>query len=144
MSNKIDKRRNVENTFTNVGLVMSTDEGWNTLVDNIDSYGKNLEKKYNSKFSFEDIVFTYHENVFFPLMNELDNFIVRATFRKKATGDLFLEASEHWFEMMKENKDVFADEAVIDYIYKTSKNWFVKFLMRAAKSDDIIERKKAA
>ncbi len=132
MSQMTDKRNHVEIAFGNVGLVMSSDEKWNTLLDHIESYITDLEGKLGTKLSFFDGVFCYHENIYIPLKHEMNSWRVGLMFRGKNKSDLYLEMAEHWFELMKEDADVFADVAVRDYTYKEGKNPVTSYIMKEA------------
>ncbi len=135
MSQITDKRQYVENAFTNVGMVMGSDEGWNTLLDHINFYNNETQKRYNCEFSFDDMLFMYYENIYVPLTYELDTLMVKLAFRKRTMMELYLNVSEHWFSMMQEDKDTLAEDAVADYIYKASTNWFVRLFSKTAGND---------
>ncbi len=130
MSQRTDRIKFIENAYRNVGLVMSSDEKWDTLLDHIETYTKELESEIDYTPSFDEALFCYHENIYVPLMNQLETLRVRLAFRKKSLEDLYLETSEHWFALMKEDKDIYADVAVFDYINQTMKSRVMDFFMK--------------
>ena len=145
MSQNAEKLKYVKLAYANEDLVFSSEEGWNILAAEVENHGIKLSRNLGRKVSFNDELFSYYETVYKPLKLELDSFFVRMAFRKELSGDLYLEAANHWNEMMKEDSEIYTAEAVSDLIATRSRGFLSKLIKGTVTGNDNDRgRKKAA
>ncbi len=97
-------------------LDFSGDNGWDTILEHIDTHKALLEKKHNIRADWFDYVFSWHEEVFLPLYRSISSRGYRRAFGDQKIGDLYLAVSDHWAYLKEKNPRASAVEAARSFL----------------------------
>ncbi len=131
-----DVRKEIEYAYEDIRAIMTSDKMWDGLLEDIKAYSKTLCAELGYEVSSFDALYAYHENIFIPVKNELDSFMVRILTRKVSLGKVYLAIATRWSEMMKEDSSIYANAAVHELIYTTSTTRFKNLLKRNTTKGD--------
>ena len=118
----INKSEVLESMFAKDGMSFSKKDGWNTLAEHVDVHNRNLEQELGIKVSWDDALFSWYENVYFPLKTAMASHRIKRLFPNTPYGELYLAVSDHWYYLKESYSDVDGDLAVANYIYNSRKN----------------------
>lgn len=90
-------------------------DDWDTLEEHVETHKFLINRDIPWVISWDDAVFSWHENVFVPLRNAIQRWDVRASFPGTSDGKLYLGVSTHWYYLMQENPRVTAEVAARDF-----------------------------
>ena len=105
----------LELMLTREGISFPTNEGWNTIAEHIDVHNRLLSRELGFTVSWNDAMFSWYENVFAPLMQEIKGRINPKAYKDITSGELYLALSDHWFYLKEKNPDLTADAAVMSF-----------------------------
>ena len=121
MTQMTNKAELLKRMFAKDGMSFSKREGWSILAEHVDVHHRNLEQELEKKISWDEALFSWYENVYFPLKRALSGRRLQRLFPDAQSGDIYLAVSDHWYYLKEQDEDVDADLAVGNYIYETRK-----------------------
>ena len=81
-----DKKRILKGMLSGEGFHLQNESEWDTLLEHIEVHKYFVNQNINWTISWDDALFSWHENVFAPIKQVLSNRQVRNAFPGKSPG----------------------------------------------------------
>ena len=116
MTHRIDEQEILKMMFEKEGISFANEKGWNALAEHVAVHNQYLTMTLGFNVSWDDALFSWYENVYTPLKRAIMTRSMRHAFPSKASGDLYLDVSDHWFYLKQKNENISAETAAYDFM----------------------------
>lgn len=128
------KEKAVKKVVESHGLPV-TENGVKELVKHIDTHMYFLGERIPFKFTWNDALFSWYDNIFTVIMLYMDNKVLHWLFPEFSAEQLFFELSKEWYMVSvnaqyNEKNEPYVDEAIDQLIERSSKNKLFKVLAK--------------
>lgn len=122
MNTELDKNKEtLKSVLAPLNFSLPREEDWDTLMEHIEVHKYFINQRISWTITWDDALFSWHENVFAPIMTILSNRQVLHAFPGKTTGELFFDISSRWYFMQQADPEASYLDAAYDYLSKHGK-----------------------
>lgn len=97
------------------GIDLRDDAEWNELLEHVRVHKYLINENIGGTVSWDEAIFSWHENVYRPVLEAANNWIVRHAFPHKTNGQLYLAITTHWHYLKEKRSDIFPDVAAMNF-----------------------------
>lgn len=92
-----------------------TDAEWETFAEHVATHKYFLGESIPGEVSWNDAVFSWYENVFSPIRNEVDSWEISTAFPGMSRAQLIFAISSHWYYMKERDQNYGPKDAALHY-----------------------------
>jgi hypothetical protein len=107
--------------LSSVDFKVETESEWDIIFEHIEVHKYFLDRKLKWKVDWNDVLFSWYENVFMPIMRILYHRSVKKAFPGKSLSQLYFDISTHWYYMLEKDPRKSEIDAAYDYISRYGK-----------------------
>ncbi|TFG60834.1 MAG: hypothetical protein E4H36_11410 [Spirochaetales bacterium] len=116
-----DKKRVMKWVLEAENFTLEKESDWDTLLEHIEVHKYFINQRISWTITWDDALFSWHENVFAPIISILSHRQVNKAFPGKSTGELFFDISTHWYFLSEKTPRISYMDAALDYLSKYGK-----------------------
>lgn len=134
--NKKEQRETVKHIIEhsgikdNLDLDMSNKEMIDLIIHYIETHKWLLNEKIQFDITCDQAIFSWHENVYFPLLHAMRTSLIFRAFPEKRVFELFSELSDAHFYATEKDKWIAYEDVIKKYILENSTKFLPKLLTR--------------
>jgi len=98
-----------------------TEADYQALSDHIEVHKYLINRTIPWVITWDDAAFSWMENVFSPIMQVMDQWVVRNAFPTMSLAQLYFAVSEHWYYLLQDHPEITAEAAAKDYAARNGK-----------------------
>lgn len=122
--NTIQTKERVETTLEvleRLGIAFSREDAQTRVHEHVSVHKYLIDTERRADHAWDDAVASWNTTVLTPLTTALNKGEIKKAFPDKTVGDLYLEASDHWYFLKERRSDVGPDEAVDSFALRYGK-----------------------
>lgn len=116
-----DKKEILKRVLATENFTLEKETDWDILLEHIEVHKYFINQKISFTVTWDDALFSWHENVFTPILRILSNRQVANAFPEKSLGELFFSISSHWYFLLEKDPNISYLDAAYDYLSKYGK-----------------------
>ncbi|TVR59345.1 MAG: hypothetical protein EA426_07380 [Spirochaetaceae bacterium] len=127
--NTFQTKERVETTLEvleRLGIAFSRADAQSRVHEHVSVHKYLLDTERHANHAWDEAVASWNATVLTPLTTALDKGEIKKAFPDKTVGDLYLEASDHWYYLKERRFDVGPDEAADSFALRYG-NAFTRF-----------------
>ncbi len=136
--NTINTNETMETTsevLDRLGIAFTRDDAANRVQEHVSVHKYLIDTEQHTEHAWEEAVTSWQSTVLSPLKTALEQGDIRKAFPGRPVGDLYLEASDHWYYLKERRADVGPEEAADSFALRYGKaltRFFSSISVRAA------------